>query len=129
MACLAISGQIAADLNIRILTFDRPGYSHSTFVKTLSHSDIAYDLEELLDHFGIRKFSIIGTSGTTALICANHFGTDRLIATGIMCGVAPPEAGRKDESWGKTTDGLLGTFPKIFRRSEPRKNVENIPEG
>jgi pimeloyl-ACP methyl ester carboxylesterase len=124
--------KIAADLNIRILTFDRPGYGHSTFVKNLSHSDIAYDLEELLDHFGIRKFSIIGTSGggPTALVCANHFGKDRLKGTGVMCGTAPPEAGRKDESWGKTYRSYMWAhFPRFFATRMYKNMAEHLLEA
>ena len=51
------------DLGIRIISIERNGFGQTEFNSNLTISDYAEDVEEVLNHLKINKFSIFGISG------------------------------------------------------------------
>ena len=51
------------DLGIRIISIERNGFGQTEFNNNLTISDYAQDVEEVLNHLKINKFSIFGISG------------------------------------------------------------------
>ena len=51
------------DLGIRIISIERNGFGQTEFNSNLTISDYAQDVEEVLNHLKINKFSIFGISG------------------------------------------------------------------
>ena len=84
---------IAARSGVRLVAIDRPGYGHSTHHPGRTLESGAHDVAQLVDHLGIDRFAVIGTSsgGPNAASCARFLG-ERLIGCAIVSGPAPPEA-------------------------------------
>jgi len=85
-----LADRIAAQKGIRLIGVDRPGYGLSDDRPGRSLSNWADDVAELADRLGIERFSILGASGggPYAVACACRL-RDRLLAVGIVCGLAP----------------------------------------
>lgn len=83
----------AAELAVRLIAVDRPGYGHSTFHPARTFESWARDVGQLADHLGLDRVGVIGWSsgGPNALSCA-RFLADRLTACVVVAGPAPPEA-------------------------------------
>ncbi|MFW0796573.1 alpha/beta hydrolase [Gordonia sp. CPCC 205515] len=82
----------AAANDLRIVGLDRPGVGSSTPHRYTCVADFAQDLEAVADALGIDQFAVIGLSGggPYALGVAHAF-PDRVVAAGILGGVAPTE--------------------------------------
>src|ERR1039457_6640174 len=65
-------GIILYRLGIRLITYDRPGYSGSDRNRGRSVADAADDVAAIADALGIDRFSVVGRSGggPHALACA-----------------------------------------------------------
>jgi len=85
-----LADRIAAQKGIRLIGVDRPGYGLSDDCPGHSLGDWADDVAELADRLGIARFSVLGASGggPYAVACACRL-RDRLLAVGIVCGLAP----------------------------------------
>jgi pimeloyl-ACP methyl ester carboxylesterase len=92
----------AAELDVRVIAPDRPGYGLSDYQRGLKILDWPEDVIELADALHLERFSVLGISGggPYAAACAVRTG-DRLLKTGIVCGMGPAGApGMKDGvSW------------------------------
>lgn len=82
--------------NYRLISIDRPGMGLSSIDKKRTILSWSSDVEELADHLGIKKFSIIGHSGGAPFVagCAYKIPT-RLNGIAIVAGMGPfeiPEA-------------------------------------
>jgi pimeloyl-ACP methyl ester carboxylesterase len=88
----APDADVAARRGVRLIAPDRPGYGHSTFHAARSFESWARDVEQLADHLGLDRFSVLGTSsgGPNAAACACFIG-GRLDGCAIVSGPAPPE--------------------------------------
>jgi len=102
---------LCAELGIRMVCFDRPGYGGSP-AASFSLSSIARDTGVLADALGIGRFATIGQSGggPFSLACAAVLG-DRITRAGVTSGAAPfdrvPElSGALDENDRKAVDLL-----------------------
>ena len=94
-------GIVLYRLDIRLISYNRPGYPGSTRVKGRIVADAAADVEAIADHFGIDRFSVIGRSGGAphALACAaDKRLRDRLICSASLCSLAPYDANGLDWS-------------------------------
>lgn len=80
----------AAERGIRLIGLDRPGVGSSTPHRYANVADFAPDLDDVLEALGIDEFAVIGLSGggPYALGVA-HAMPDRVVAAGILGGVAP----------------------------------------
>lgn len=88
---------LCAELGIRTICFDRPGYGESP-AAPFSLASIASDTGALADTLGVDRFATIGQSGggPFSLACAAVLG-DRITRVGVASGPAPfalvPELG------------------------------------
>jgi pimeloyl-ACP methyl ester carboxylesterase len=89
---------IQRDLGVRYLMADRPGYGGSTRKPGRGIAEIGDDLATLLDHHGLRRVPVMGTSGGgphALAIAARH--PERVTAVSVIVGaskLAPDEVGR-----------------------------------
>lgn len=92
----------AADRGLRLLTYDRPGYAHSSPQPGRTVADAAADVAVILDALGVDRFATYGTSGggPHALACAALL-PERCLAAATIAGVGPSDA--PDLDW---TDGM-----------------------
>ena len=83
----------AADLGIRWLGYDRPGYGGSTRHPGRDIAAAAADVARIADALGIERFAVMGHSGggPHALACAALLG-DRVLAAVSASGPAPRDA-------------------------------------
>ena len=81
-----------AELGLRMITYDRPGYGESDPQPDRRVVDAAADVAALVDHLGIERFAVVGTSGggPHALACSARLGT-RVSRVGVVVGVGPSD--------------------------------------
>jgi pimeloyl-ACP methyl ester carboxylesterase len=75
---------------VRVITMDRPGFGHSTPVRTRRLLDWPPDVLAVADRLGLDRFSVLGMSGggPHALACA-YSVPERLTATIVVAGMGP----------------------------------------
>jgi len=85
-----VARRAAYELNVRIISVERPGVGAST--RHLHRSILAYadDIDDFTTRLGIEEFGIIGLSGggPYALGCAYALG-EHVVAVAVLGGVAP----------------------------------------
>jgi pimeloyl-ACP methyl ester carboxylesterase len=66
------TNQQLEDANVRLITFDRPGYGRSDRLESRTVADVAPDVEAIADRLGVERFAVLGRSGggPHALACA-----------------------------------------------------------
>jgi pimeloyl-ACP methyl ester carboxylesterase len=102
---LGIVERPAAERNLRVISYSRPGYGGSTphpHLDGKTVADDATDVATILDHLGLGDFVTLGWSGggPRALACAAML-PDRCIAATCGVGIAPA-----DEFDGDIRDGM-----------------------
>ena len=101
----ALTHEAACDLNVRIISPDRPGIRGSSFSAGRKLADWPAIVSQLVDELGLRKFRVLGISGGGPYAFATaHAMPERVEAIAVVSG-APPIAGLADHS------GLL----KLYR--------------
>ena len=91
-----------AELNVRVIAPDRPGYGLSDHKRGRTISGWPEDVVELAGALGIDAFSVLGVSGGGPYAASCAFSIpDRLSKSGIVCGMGPADSpGVKDgASW------------------------------
>ncbi|ACJ00705.1 alpha/beta fold hydrolase [Rhodospirillum centenum] len=91
--------------HVRLIAPDRPGYGLSAPKPGRRLLDWPADVAALLDHLGLARAAVLGMSGggPYAAVCA-HALPDRVTATAIVCGIAPPD-GEGDGTGERPEDG------------------------
>jgi pimeloyl-ACP methyl ester carboxylesterase len=81
-----------AELGLRMVSYDRPGYGASDPQPGRTVVDAADDVAALADHLGIDRFAVVGTSGggPHALACSARLGR-RISRVGVVVGVGPSD--------------------------------------
>jgi pimeloyl-ACP methyl ester carboxylesterase len=81
-----------AELGLRAVTYDRPGYGESDPHPGRRVADAAADVAALADHLGIDRFAVVGASGggPHALACSALLGA-RISRVGVVVGAAPSD--------------------------------------
>lgn len=80
----------AVDLGLRVVGVERPGIGLSTNHRHESVAGFAADIETLVDRLGFDRFGVVGLSGGGPYTLAvAHRLVDRVVATGVLGGVAP----------------------------------------
>ena len=81
---------IAAELGVRLIAVDRPGYGGSDGPRDWTRRSVAGDVIALTEHLGIDRFAILGWSsgGQIALECA-AMAPSRVAAVGLVASTAP----------------------------------------
>ncbi len=94
----ALAHESACELGIHFLSVDRPGIGGSTLHEGRSLRDWPMLIEALADHFGARKFRVLGVSGGGPYVLASAWALpERVFAAAVVSG-APPLAERADVS-------------------------------
>ncbi len=85
--------EAAAELGVRWISFDRPGYGDSTANPDRTIASVTADVAALADDLHIDRFGVFGYSGggPHALACAAAL-PDRVVAAVNMAGLAPFDA-------------------------------------
>ena len=111
----ALTKPHAADLGLRIISVDRPGFGHSAFQEGRRIIDWPNDVVALADSLSIGPFAVLGTSGggPYALACAALL-PHRVTAVAVMCGL-----GRVAESSGNTAFRGFARFALALARRAP----------
>jgi pimeloyl-ACP methyl ester carboxylesterase len=101
-------------LNVRVITYDRPGYGHSDRLPGRRVRDAAEDVAAIADHLGLDTFGVVGRSGggPHALACAALL-PDRVTRTAVMVCLAPRDAEGLDWYRGMTDSNIAA-----FRAAE-----------
>ncbi|HEY9839132.1 MAG TPA: alpha/beta hydrolase [Candidatus Obscuribacterales bacterium] len=75
---------------IRLIAPERPGSGLSSFKPGFGFADVASDVAELADHFGLARFALLAVSGggPYALGCA-YYLPERLTAVEVVSGLGP----------------------------------------
>ncbi|GIH23144.1 alpha/beta hydrolase [Acrocarpospora phusangensis] len=94
-------------LNIRLITYDRPGYGESDRQPDRTVADCAADVALLADHLDVRRFAVAGRSGggPHALACAALLG-DRVTRCAALVALAPRLAEGLDWLAGMTASNV-----------------------
>jgi pimeloyl-ACP methyl ester carboxylesterase len=94
-------------LNVRLVSYDRPGYGGSDRHERRSVADAAADVATIVDALDIGSFAVVGRSGggPHALACAALLG-ERVTRTAILVGMAPADAGDLDWFDGMNDDNV-----------------------
>jgi len=84
---------LTAELGVRLISFDRPGFGRSDRRPDRSLTDTADDIVALIDHLGFEKVYLAAPSGggPPALALA-HRAPDRIRAVALIGAVAPTDA-------------------------------------
>ena len=110
---LITDDNLLSELSVRVIAPDRPGYGLCDFQRGRKIVDWPEDVMNLANELQIDRFAVLGVSGggPYAAACASKIH-DRLVKTGIVCGMGPSDApGMKDgASW-----TIPGT-PSLIRR-------------
>jgi pimeloyl-ACP methyl ester carboxylesterase len=99
-------GELADELGIRWLSFDRPSYGGSSQQPGRDVAAAAADVAAVADRLGIERFAALGTSGggPSALACAALL-PERTVAVACLAGLAPFEPAGLDWFAGMAADG------------------------
>ena len=81
---------LTADVGVRLITPDRPGYGRSDFKRGRTLLDMPADIEQLAGALGLERFAVMGVSagGPYVAACAYRLG-ERLTGASIVSGSAP----------------------------------------
>jgi len=106
---------VAAQLNVRIMAFDRPGMGLSDFKPERSFSDWPNDVIEVADSLHLDTFGVIGISGggPYAVVCAYKI-PERLTKTLIISGMGPSDAPQMKQGTSWTIPGKSFLSRKIL---------------
>ena len=107
-------GIILHRLGIRLISYDRPGYTGSDRLPGRRVADASIDVETIANYFGIDHFSIVGRSGggPHALACAALL-SKRVICAAALCSLAPYNA--QDLPW---SAGMTDSNVQAYRDAE-----------
>jgi pimeloyl-ACP methyl ester carboxylesterase len=107
---------VCADMGVRLLAPDRPGFGLSDFQPRRTILDFTKDAAELADNFSLARFAVLGISGggPYAAACAAAM-PERLSATLLVCSVAPADAPDATKGMVATNRWLLS-----LARNSPR---------
>jgi pimeloyl-ACP methyl ester carboxylesterase len=110
---LVVDDDLLQELNVRVIAPDRPGYGLSDFKSGRKMVGWPDDVLDLANALGIDRVAVLGISGggPYAASCAAGIG-DRLIKTGIVCGMGPADAPGMQEGGSWTLPGT----PSLIRR-------------
>jgi pimeloyl-ACP methyl ester carboxylesterase len=131
------AGDVAAELNARVIAVDRPGHGLSDFKPGRQILDWPDDVTELADALSVGQFAVLGVSGGGPYAAACAFKIpERLSATAIVSGMGPADApGVKDgpawfaagkSSWVRRLMLILMSFGL---RKKPEKFISKMHEA
>lgn len=108
----------AAEIGIRLIAPDRPGFGLSDFAAGRKILDWPQDVQELADHLELERFAILGVSGggPYSLACALRLGA-RISATALVAPLGPVAEGKGSEEmnpFARMSFSLARNHPRLF---------------
>ena len=90
----------AREMGVRLIAPERPGFGLSDVQPQRRLLDWVEDIRELADALSLDRFAVAGVSGGGPYVaaCAWKMGK-RLVAAGIVSGLAPADRVRRELSW------------------------------
>jgi pimeloyl-ACP methyl ester carboxylesterase len=90
----------AREMGVRLIAPERPGFGLSDMQPQRRLLDWVEDIGELADALSLGRFAVAGVSGGGPYVaaCAWKMGT-RLVAAGIVSGLAPADRVRRELNW------------------------------
>ena len=90
----------AREMGVRLIAPERPGFGLSDVQPQRRLLDWVEDIGELADALNLDRFAVAGVSGGGPYVaaCAWKMGT-RLVAAGIVSGLAPADRVRRELNW------------------------------
>lgn len=87
------TNQQLEDVDVCLITYDRPGYGRSGRLASRTVADAAKDVEAIADFLGLKRFAVLGRSGggPHALACAALL-PDRVTSAATLVSLAPRQA-------------------------------------
>ncbi|MDM5297032.1 alpha/beta hydrolase [Bacillus pumilus] len=125
---------ISEELGIRLICLDRPGFGLSDPKSDRTILDWAKDVQEVADHLGISRFSVMGVSGGGAFAAGCAFQLpDRVLSAALISSVTPFQDGKPPKSMlkeNKLAFFLSKRFPWLLKASyrAQKKLIETKPE-
>jgi pimeloyl-ACP methyl ester carboxylesterase len=87
-----IGTDLATELGVRLIGVDRPGFGFSDPDPSRTIETWPSVIEQLADMLGLDRFSVLGVSaGARCALACSWSLRDRVIKTGAVCPVLPPE--------------------------------------
>jgi pimeloyl-ACP methyl ester carboxylesterase len=106
---------VLLELKARVIAPDRPGYGLSEFKRGRKLVDWPDDVIELANALQIDRFAVLGISGGGPYAAACVAGIDnRLIKTGIACGMGPSDAPGMKEGGSWRIPGTLSIIRRVI---------------
>jgi pimeloyl-ACP methyl ester carboxylesterase len=98
---------VLTNQNVRLISFDRPGYGSSDRLLARTVADVAQDVVAIADSLGVEQFAVLGRSGggPHALACAALL-PDRVTRVAALVSLAPPDADGLDWFDGMTDSNV-----------------------
>jgi pimeloyl-ACP methyl ester carboxylesterase len=98
---------VLTNQNVRLISFDRPGYGSSDRLLARTVADVAPDVAAIADSLGVEQFAVLGRSGggPHALACAALL-PDRVTRVAALVSLAPPDADGLDWFDGMTDSNV-----------------------
>ena len=98
---------VLTNQNVRLISFDRPGYGSSDRLLARTVADVAQDVVAIADSLGVDQFAVLGRSGggPHALACAALL-PDRVTRVAALVSLAPPDADGLDWFDGMTDSNV-----------------------
>jgi pimeloyl-ACP methyl ester carboxylesterase len=100
------------ELNVYLITFDRPGYGRSDRLAARTVADVAPDVAAIADALGLDRFAVLGRSGggPHALACAALL-PERVTSAAALVSLAPWQA--EGLNWfGRMTQSNVDAYTK-----------------
>jgi pimeloyl-ACP methyl ester carboxylesterase len=100
---------VSAARDIRVITFDRPGYGDSELLPHVGLADVAADVGCLTNRLGCGAFSVVGFSGGGPYALAvGALLADRVRVVALVAGLAPPAVSRASiDGWSDDARALV----------------------
>lgn len=130
-------GIVLHRLNVRLISYDRPGYGGSDRHPGRIVRDAAADIRRIADHFGIDRFSVVGRSGGGPhALAAMSALRDRVEKAAVLVSLAPPDAKGLDWYAGMTSHNVeeyqntrAGRAATEARLVDQARRIKADPEG
>ena len=122
------------ELNIRLITIDRPGFGLSDFQPKRRILDFASDIEQLADHLELDHFAVMGISGGGIYAAACAYALkNRVIKAGLISTINEFKNGKPPEGMCKENRMVFiwaKRFPWLLRviLNQQKKLIDRKPD-
>ncbi|CAK3925757.1 Hypothetical predicted protein [Lecanosticta acicola] len=108
---------LTKQLNVRLISVDRPGIGWSSAQPGRTLETHAYDIDNLANYLELDRFAVLGISGggPYALACARFISNEKCKAVGVVVGMGAPDMSKKGMRWFNWLGFTLG-YPYLHAK-------------